>query len=296
MSKKIIRNLNLKDAIIRTSKTSLNFMGNDLLLFNDFQKVPIPKGAFKMDCTFAVICSRGYAKFALNTIEQRIDQNALILINKNEIVESRGVSKDFNGVTIFISKDFMEDIIMNYEDISSLLLFSREHPIVHLTQENMRTFYEFYHLVEGRLYDASNHFRKEIVRNILLSWIYELSGIIYTKQQGLESNKKRGEIIFAKFLKIVEQSYKTEKRVSWYAEQLCISPKYLSTMIKNVSQRSPNEWIDYYVILEAKVLLKNTSLTIHEISKEIGFPNQSFFGKFFKERVGLSPLSYRRNN
>lgn len=249
-----------------------------------------------MDCTFAVICSHGYAKFALNTTELCIEKNDLILININETVENRGVSEDFNGVTIFISKDFMEDIIMNYEDISSLLLFSREHPIVHLSEGDMKTFSEYYRLVEGRLYDTSNYFRKEIIRNILLSWIYDLSSIIYTKQLGLENNRKRGDIIFAKFLKLVEQNYKNEKRVSWYSEQLCISPKYLSTIIKSISQRSPNEWIDYYVILESRVLLKNTSKSIREISDEMGFPNQSFFGKFFKERVGISPLSYRRNS
>lgn len=296
MSKKGIRNLNLKDAITRTSKTSLNFMGDDLLLFDDFRKVPIPKNAFKMDCTFAVICLDGYATFTLNTEEKRLEKHDLILVNTNETVESVTVSDDFNAATIFISKNFIEDIIKNYEDLSSLLFFSREHPLIHLSDSDAEVFSEYYALLEKRLYTKDNHFRKEIIRSVLLSWIYDLSNIIYKAQQGLKTNSRRSETLFANFLKLVESNFKEQKRVTWYSEQLCISPKYLSFVIKEASQRTPNEWIDYYIILEAKVLLKNSGLSIKEVSDKLGFPNQSFFGRFFKDRVGCSPFSFRGTN
>ena len=295
MNKLKIKNINLKDAIIRSSKrTSLNFMGDDLLLFRDFDQIPIPHRAFRMDCTFAVICYQGSAKFAINTEVKTVEANDLILFNANETVESMSVSEDFNGVTIFISKSFIEDIIMNYEDISSLLLFSREHPVIRLSEKDAATFAEYYTMLEKRLHDMGNHFRKEIVRSTLLAWIYDLSNIIYSNQQGLVNNKKRGDAIFASFLKLVEANFRTEKRVTWYSEQLCISPKYLSAVIKNTSGRTPNEWIDYYIILEARVMMKNTTKSVKEVADELGFPNQSFFGKFFKERVGYSPLSFRR--
>jgi AraC-like DNA-binding protein len=82
--------------------------------------------------------------------------------------------------------------------------------------------------------------------------------------------------------------------VSWYAKQLCITPKYLSEAVKAVSRRTPNEWIDDYIILELRVQLKNTTKTIKEIARDLNFPNQSFLGKFFREHVGISPLRYRR--
>lgn len=293
--KKGIRNLNLKNAISRISKTSLNFLGNDLMLFSDFSEVPIPKRAFKMDCTFVVICRSGSAKFALNTIERQIETNDIILVNTNETVERVSISDDFNAFTIFISHNFMDDIIMHYEDISSLLLFSREHPILHLSDDDAKAFQEYYQILKYRIDDTENHFRKETVRSLLLSWIYYLSNIIYANQQTLmDRNKRRGDIIFANFLKLVEENFKAERRVTWYSDKLCISSKYLSTVIKDASHRTPNDWIDYYVILEARVLLKNTTKSIKEIADELNFPNQSFFGKFFKERVGCSPLSFRR--
>lgn len=295
-TQKGIRNLNLKNAIIRISKTSLNFMGNDLMMFNDFSEVPIPKRAFKMDCMFVVICKSGWARFALNTIEREIRQNDIILVNTNETVGSVKISDDFNAMTIFVSHSFMDDIIMNYEDISSLLLFSREHPIIHLSDEDAVVFKEYFQMLKSRIDNGESHFRKEVVRSLMLSWIYYLSNIIYNLQQTIiDSNKRRADIIFASFLKLVEENFKTERRVTWYSDKLCISPKYLSTVIKDASHRTPNDWIDYYVILEARVLLKNTNKSIKEVADELNFPNQSFFGKFFKERVGCSPLSFRRN-
>jgi len=82
--------------------------------------------------------------------------------------------------------------------------------------------------------------------------------------------------------------------VGWYAQQLCISPKYLSEMVKNVSLRTPNEWIDNYVTMELRVILKNSSKSIKQIALEMNFPNQSFLGKYFKEHVGMSPSKYRK--
>ena len=111
------------------------------------------------------------------------------------------------------------------------------------------------------------------------------------------TNRKqtRAEAIFANFIHLLEQNFRTQRRVSWYAEQLCITPKYLSEIVKKISLRTPNDWIDSYVILEARVLLKNTTKSIKEITDELNFPNQSFLGKYFKEHVGVSPSEYRKS-
>lgn len=293
MSKKSIINLNLKDAITRNGKSSPNFMGDDLLLFDDFGKVPIPKNAFKMDCIFAVICYSGKAQFTLNAEAYEMGSNDMIVVVNNETVERVCVSDDFNAMTIFLSKDFTDELIKNYENISSLLLISRNHPIVHLSLAQQTLFNGYYRLLENRLSDKDNHFRKEVIRSVLLAWLYDLSNVIYSEHHITHIGTRRSDEIFAAFLKLVEGNFKVQKRVTWYSEQLYISPKYLSAVIKNTSGRSPNEWIDYYIMLEARVLLKNTTKTIKQIADDLDFPNQSFFGKFFKDRVGISPSQYR---
>ena len=79
-----------------------------------------------------------------------------------------------------------------------------------------------------------------------------------------------------------------------YAGKLCVTPKYLSLLVKNVSNRTAGEWIDNYVVLEAKALLSSSTLSIQEISDRLNFTNQSFFGKYFKQHVGISPTEYRK--
>ena len=106
----------------------------------------------------------------------------------------------------------------------------------------------------------------------------------------------RADEIFTNFIRLVELHYKHERRVGWYAEMLTITPKYLSETVKGVSGRTPNEWIDSYVTLEVRVLLKTSSKSIKEIADELHFPNQSFLGKFFREHVGMTPTAYRRQS
>lgn len=95
------------------------------------------------------------------------------------------------------------------------------------------------------------------------------------------------------FSKEVQLFYRKERKVLYYADRLHLSASYLSTVVKRISGKTAAEWIDDYVVLEAKALLKSTKLTIQQISDELNFPSQSFFGKYFKRITGLSPKEYR---
>ena len=125
--------------------------------------------------------------------------------------------------------------------------------------------------------------------------IYDLSNGIYRFQQMERKDCSRAESIFRDFIQLVARNFKEERRVGWYAQQLCITPKYLSETIKQMSHRTPNEWIDHYVLIEIRVLLKNTTKSIKEITMEMNFPTQSFLGKFFREHMGMSPSDYRKS-
>ena len=123
---------------------------------------------------------------------------------------------------------------------------------------------------------------------------YDMSGVIWRVEQQGNRGQTRADAFFAQFIKLLEANFRSERRVGWYARQLGISPKYLAEVVKQVSKRTPNDWIDHYVVLELRVLLKNSTKTIKEITEELQFPNQSFLGKYFKEHVGMSPSDYRR--
>jgi AraC-like DNA-binding protein len=194
-----------------------------------------------------------------------------------------------------ISVNFFHEIIRNVSEMSALFLYSRNHPVMRYNEKEQRVFKNYFEVVHSRVADKTNHFQKELVRTLMLALFYDLSNVIYRNRQTNQKSQSRPDAIFTKFIKLVEENCKTERRVSWYAKQIGITAKYLSETVKHVSQRTPNEWIDNYVTLEIRVLLKNTTKTIKDITKEMNFPNQSFLGKYFKENVGMSPSKYRKS-
>ena len=110
-----------------------------------------------------------------------------------------------------------------------------------------------------------------------------------------EKVSSRSRMLADQFLKLVSQYHTEYRNVGFYADKLCLTPKYLSRVIKSVTGRSAPEWIDAYVILEAKNLLKYSGLAIKEIVYRLNFPNQSVFYKFFKARTGMTPSEYRNS-
>jgi YesN/AraC family two-component response regulator len=167
-------------------------------------------------------------------------------------------------------------------------------PVVALTPREQQVYTTYFMAIREKMADTDHHYRIQLVKSLLLAMFYDMSNVIWRVQQSGTKPLSRADTIFAGFIQLLEQNFRTERRVSWYARQLNITPKYMSEVVKQISQRTSNEWIDSYVILEIRVLLKNTTKSIKEITEELHFPNQSFLGKYFKERMGVNPSEYRR--
>ncbi|WP_278372162.1 helix-turn-helix domain-containing protein [Segatella bryantii] len=270
------------------------YIENDLILFDEVNELPLPAESRKMGCILLALCLKGHAEYIVDTDKLIVHPNDLVIINEGQLTEDYKLSEDCSGIAIMLSQDFLQEIIEGVNEISSLFLFSRTHPILSLQPEEVNAIINYFQLLKEKVQNKNHHFRKDTVRMLISSMIYDVSNAIYRIQHINIKRQSRGEIILAKFIYLVEQNFKSERRVSWYAQKLCITPKYLSEIIKQVSHRTPNEWIDYYVTRELKVLLKNSGKSIKEITQEMNFANQSFLGKFFKEHVGMSPTEYRR--
>lgn len=270
------------------------YLDTDLLLTERINEVPMPTEPRYMNFIMIGLCTKGEVMYQLDTIKQVIKPGDILVVSDRHIVDSYQHSDDMEGLCMILSVNFFREIIQNVSDISSLFLFSRLHPVMSLEQEEIKTFKEYFHIIKEKIGDKRNHFQKDLIKALLLAMFYDLSNIIY-RGQSSDKPKSRQEIIFTKFIRLVETNFRHERRVAWYAKELDITPKYLSETVKAVSHRTPNEWIDYYIILELRVQLKNTIKNIKEIAEELNFPNQSFLGKFFREHVGMSPSKYRKS-
>ena len=132
-----------------------------------------------------------------------------------------------------------------------------------------------------------------IIRTLFTTAFYIITEINQRDRPG-ELKQGRCEVLFNEFMSLLQQYNKRERNVSFYARQLNITPKYLSSVVKEVSGKTAARWIDESVILEAKTLLKYSGMSIQEIAYHLNFSTQSFFGKYFKQHTGTSPSRYKR--
>lgn len=268
---------------------------NDLILFDEIAHLPLPAEPRRMGCKFVALCTQGRAQYSVDTEEHTVSANDIIIINEGQVTDDYMLSRDCSGVAIMVSGDFFSEIVKGVHELSQLFLFTRTHPVSRLTQQEADDFLTFFKIIKQKTDEGNHHFLRQTVCALMETMIYDLSNVIYRVQRQSDRRQTRAETIFTGFLQLVEQHFRAERRVGWYAQQLCISPKYLSETVKQVSRRTPNEWIDSYVALEIRVQLRNSTRSIKEIAHDLHFPNQSFLGKYFKEHVGMSPSQYRRS-
>ena len=270
------------------------YMTEGLILAESTNNASEQSQPVRLNFIMMALCEEGHAQYTIDTRKLHVTPGDLFFISERHIVEKIEASPDFKSLYILVSTKFYHGFVQNVQNVSSLLIFSKNNPVVALTQEEIEVFKNFYHLIWQKMENHEHHFRTDLVKSLLLAMFYDMSNIIWRVGNKKPEKTRRGDTIFENFIRLVEENYRTERRVSWYAEKLGISGKYLSEIIKQVSQRTPNQWIDDYVVLEIRVMLKNSTKTVRDIAKELNFANQSFLGKYFKEHVGVSPTEFRK--
>ncbi len=284
--------INLENA--RLTLDGSSFIDNDLVLFSSFKDIPLSTEPRKVNCLLVALCMEGSARYNVDTKEQVMRKNDVVVLNNGQVIGNYTLSNDCKGVAIMTSNDFFDEIIKEVHEMSQLFLFAYSHPVFNLKPDKVGVFVDYFNIIRKKVDDLEHHFRRELAMSLLKAMIYDIGNEIRQNQMNFPK-RTRADVIFNEFINLVKANFRQERRVSWYGQQLCITPKYLSESVKQVSHKTPNEWIDHYVTLEMRVLLRNSTMSIKEISQNLNFPNQSFMGKYFKEHVGMSPSKYRRS-
>jgi AraC family transcriptional activator of pobA len=205
----------------------------------------------------------------------------------------RSFTKDSDEILIdiiFFKPQFFLHNQANVFFLSQYEFFDNsEMHVFNLDKNSKEKFEQIFSLLKQSIDNESNH-QPSILRGYLYILIYELDSIKQTIADDMAQNP-----IFEKFKKILFRDFISQRSVQYYADALNVTRKYLSEVIKNNSGKTASNWIEDIIVLEAKVLLQNKSLTINQISDTLNFSNQSAFGRFFKNTAGISPLEYRRN-
>lgn len=228
----------------------------------------------------------------INLLAHHITAPAIVNIRTSQIMQPFEVSEDFRASFVILSKRLTE-AISTHLNYYSMLAVTNRHPVVPLTPEMnlaMDTLYEDLVAISS---DNTISHRFEAILHTLSAFLFRNMEKCYSGVKNIETTSNIANHIAEKFIFLVQQNFRKERFLEFYADQLEISTKHLTRIVKENTGYSPTEWITRHVILEAKVMLSSSTLNIQQISQELNFPSQSFFGKYFKKVVGVSPKEFR---
>lgn len=253
----------------------------------------------RIDAFIIGVGTEGETSVSFNLHEFRLKKDSMFIFTPKNILQVNS-QQYFKADVIAISPDFMRRINIDIKNMMPLFLKFVENPTLALTPEESRSMRGMIAQIERETRWPETHFSFDIVSGLIAATIYKVGDIMYhylaEHPEEQNNSHNRAEEYFKQFTHLLGEHFREERSVGFYARQLCITPKYLTTLIKRISGQSVSEWIDNYVILEAKTLLKYSTMSIQEIAYYLNFPNQSFFGSYFKRNTGMSPSQYKAQN
>ena len=275
---------------------------DDLVVMENIDWASIPSGKFYTENhRIGFICTAGRAQFEYDGVKYTIEKNDLFLYMRRNIISNFMASSDFNCRQIWFTRSEMWNLNM-YSDTNLMdMVYLKQHPKAHLSDEDMSLLESYFQLLFHRMKDSSPILYHDIVRSLVSTLMLEMLALMRrdeekkTEQdyQGDNSSGVHRRRLADQFMRMAEQSDGRIRKVDEFASQLNITPKYLSAILKETLNCRPSAVIQLFTMKAIEQRLRFTDMTMQEIANDLNFPNASFFGKYFKEHAGMTPLAYR---
>ena len=248
----------------------------------------------------AFLCTCGRVELSLDNEVYQINKGDIYVYMPATLVRLLKRSADAEGIMLAIDIDFILPVIQRAVNVDCLFYF-KNHPCLRLHHEQYiyihRLFQDLLKKIDEEVVSLVNTQRQrlheELLKSMTQTLIYEFLNTYFMNEPLQPVAQTKKDIIFQQFLIMLFYHYRNEREVTFYANKQQLSARYFSSIIKEKSGKSALQWIVQMVITEAKLLLETSELSIKEIAVTLNFPTQSFFGKYFKQYVGISPKEYR---
>ena len=272
-------------------------IGTDILLIDNTELMAersLEYEPFKVDMAMAIIYEQGSADLMINMQKYHLEAPAVLIVLNDQIYQPLGHSDDMKSKVILMSRAFADSLFTNISMVLPLQTAILKNPVIRMENEE-NVFGQFYQLLLNVMAAPHDDYKLEVARHLTLSMFYGYSNYKHDVQEKPQHSSRQEEL-YENFVSLLEKNYRTERGIAFYADKLCVTPKYLSSLLKNVTGKTALEIIEEYAIVECKALLRSTKMSIQEISDELNFPSQSVFGKYFKRLTGMSPKEYRKGS
>lgn len=268
----------------------------DIAVFEELGDLPTED--VHAEAYVAVLCLGGKASCTIEGIVYDIEKNDLILAHPNQFIQNAMISCDFKCHGMLMSPTYFENVFMLSGNIWEASLNIREQPLLHLSEQEVDDFLLDFKVLKHKLSATHLPHHEQIVKLMLQSLVFEFYDRIspMLKQPISSRNYTSAEVIFKHFISLTSKEAPRRREVIYFANKLCITPKYLSTICKKQSGKTASEIINCITVNYIKNMLTSTDKTIKEIANETGFGNLSFFGKYVKRELNMSPRQFRAQN
>lgn len=249
----------------------------------------------KSEWFVALLCIEGESTIYINNEMYSIHKNDILLCHPQTIFEHKITNLDFKYCGFCLSPEYVKQISLISSNSWNAILFIENNPIIALDKKESSLFLQYYNLIRSKFETESQHHLKQLIDMLLQAFIYEFHDSMEKRIKIDPPQYNSADNLFISFLDILVNSYPKQRSVSYYAEKLFVTPKYLSAICKEISGETASDLITRYVKKDIENLLKQPNKTIKEIANELDFANLSFFGKYVKRIFGVSPKEYREN-
>jgi len=249
---------------------------------------------FRSDNNGVMLLTRGKLKMQIDFEEYLIQENDVVFFSPKSIIHIIKIIEDVQCISIVFSDDFTLKTLWNYSDINVIRFFSEKTiSVIPLSIKKREIFYQLaanlYRLNSG----DEEYYKKERILHYFNALVLEMMAFYRVEMKDVETKSSRKQALLKEFLHYLHQYSRKERQVQFYADKLCVTPDYLTKILKEASRMTTKEIIEEAVIMEARNLLMDDSLTIAQIADMLNFSDQSFFGKFFKKKMKISPNFFR---
>uniref|UniRef100_UPI004055F487 helix-turn-helix domain-containing protein n=1 Tax=Alistipes sp. TaxID=1872444 RepID=UPI004055F487 len=284
----------LSISLLKREMQDVTYLSDDFVIstINSQHDYTVMQRPISVDGFLAIIVMSGEATVKVNLSEYELRPNDIAIFSPDSIIDLVRCSDAAAAYVLAFSKAFVNEVQVDLATSLPVYMRFGKEPILHVTSRDIQEIRQVFQLIKTLVRSDKERYRHEMIRSLFTTAFYIITDLNQREQPHCR-NRGRGEVIFEEFTTLLQQYNKQERNVSFYAKKMGITPKYLSSIVKDVSGKTAARWIDESVILEAKSLLKYSGLSIQEIAYQLNFSTQSFFGKYFKQHTGTSPSRFK---
>lgn len=277
---------------IHSAIEGFSVINNGPLVDND-----VFRDHFRTDFLTILVITGGEVSFSLNLKKYTGVKNDLIVAAPNAVKQMHKVTSNTTLSVVSFTAGFLGKMGMP-DNMTELFDYftSKFSPLWKLKQKEATFILKLIDELFNRNAMMDKHpYGKELLYHSFQIFLYELKALSMQFAESSSTAVSRKESLVMNFTSLVQKQFKSERNLQQYAQQLFITPKYLTETVKEITGKNAGEIIDNFVVLEAKILLDNPKLSIGEITEMLHFSDQSFFGKYFKRHTGFSPKEFRNS-